>query len=63
MTTYNGKWRSSDRPRNVGSMEYCAPEQIRGQATFISDIYSLGVTCMYLLTNVDPCGFFWLVSK
>jgi uncharacterized protein (DUF697 family) len=39
-------------------MEYCAPEQIRGQATFISDIYSLGVTSMYLLTNVDPHTFY-----
>lgn len=42
----------------IGSMEYCAPEQIRGQATFISDIYSLGVTSMYLLTNVDPHTFY-----
>ncbi|TPX27903.1 protein kinase [Cylindrospermopsis raciborskii Cr2010] len=42
----------------IGSMEYCAPEQIRGQATFSSDIYSLGVTCMYLVTNVDPTSFY-----
>lgn len=42
----------------IGCMEYCAPEQIKGQATFISDIYSLGVTCMYLVTNVDPTSLY-----
>jgi|GEM_PF-221715 len=42
----------------IGSMQYCAPEQVRGQATFSSDIYSLGVTCMYLVTNVDPTSFY-----
>jgi hypothetical protein len=38
----------------IGSVEYTAPEQIRGKAVFASDIYSLGVTCLYLLTNVSP---------
>ena len=38
----------------IGSPEYMAPEQIEGQATFASDIYSLGVTCIYLLTNTSP---------
>jgi serine/threonine protein kinase len=38
----------------IGSAEYIAPEQTRGKAVFASDIYSLGVTCVHLLTNVSP---------
>lgn len=38
----------------IGSPEYVAPEQTRGQAIYASDIYSLGVTCLYLLTQVSP---------
>ncbi|MBD2210936.1 serine/threonine protein kinase [Nostoc linckia FACHB-104] len=38
----------------MGSPEYIAPEQARGKAVFASDIYSLGVTCIYLLTEVSP---------
>jgi WD40 repeat protein len=36
----------------IGSPEYVAPEQAMGKATFASDIFSLGVTCIHLLTNV-----------
>ncbi len=42
----------------IGSPEYIAPEQTRGQATFASDLYSLGVTCIYLLTQVPPFDLF-----
>ncbi len=42
----------------IGSPEYVAPEQSRGQATFTSDLYSLGVTCVHLLTNVPPFSLF-----
>ncbi len=38
----------------IGSAVYVAPEQARGKAIFASDLYSLGVTCIYLLTNVSP---------
>ncbi len=38
----------------IGSAEYTAPEQLRGQARFASDLYSLGVTCIHLLTNMSP---------
>ena len=38
----------------IGSAVYVAPEQLRGKAIFASDIYSLGVTCIHLLTNVSP---------
>lgn len=39
---------------SIGSPEYVAPEQLRGQAIFASDIYSLGVTCINLLTQMSP---------
>ncbi|GAC1494580.1 MAG: hypothetical protein NVS2B14_08170 [Chamaesiphon sp.] len=42
----------------IGTAEYAAPEQIRGKATFGSDLYSLGVTCIYLLTQVSPFDLF-----
>jgi serine/threonine protein kinase len=39
---------------SIGSPEYVAPEQMRGKALFASDIYSLGVTCIHLLTGKSP---------
>jgi formylglycine-generating enzyme required for sulfatase activity len=42
----------------IGSASYAAPEQARGKATFASDLYSLGVTCLHLLTGVDPFTLF-----
>lgn len=39
---------------SIGSPEYVAPEQIRGRAIFASDIYSLGATCIHLLTQISP---------
>ncbi|MEE6161422.1 MULTISPECIES: protein kinase domain-containing protein [Cylindrospermopsis] len=42
----------------IGSMEYCAPEQLRGKATFVSDVYSLGLTCLYLFTGSSPNKFY-----
>jgi serine/threonine protein kinase len=39
---------------SIGSPEYVAPEQMRGQAIFASDIYSLGATCVRLLTERSP---------
>ncbi|PSB59725.1 serine/threonine protein kinase [Chroococcidiopsis cubana CCALA 043] len=42
----------------IGSAEYAAPEQIRGKATFASDLYSLGVTCIHLLIQVPPFDIF-----
>ncbi|WP_017305780.1 serine/threonine-protein kinase [Spirulina subsalsa] len=38
----------------IGSAEYCAPEQSMGKAKFASDLYSLGVTCLHLLTRMSP---------
>lgn len=39
---------------SIGSPEYVAPEQTRGKAVFASDIYSLGATCIHLLTQRSP---------
>lgn len=42
----------------IGSAEYTAPEQVRGKAVFSSDLYSLGVTCIHLLTQMSPFDLF-----
>jgi serine/threonine protein kinase len=42
----------------IGSAEYAAPEQTRGKASFASDLYSLGVTCLHLLTNIEAIILF-----
>ncbi|QLE43858.1 serine/threonine protein kinase [Nostoc sp. C052] len=43
---------------SIGSPEYAAPEQTRGKAVFASDLYSFGVTCIYLLTQIPPFDLF-----
>jgi serine/threonine protein kinase len=42
----------------IGSAEYVAPEQGNGKAVNASDLYSLGVTCLYLLTGISPFDLF-----
>jgi WD40 repeat protein/DNA-directed RNA polymerase subunit RPC12/RpoP len=42
----------------IGSASYAAPEQAAGKATFASDIYSLGVTCIRLITHMSPFDLF-----
>lgn len=42
----------------IGSAAYTAPEQLRGKAEFASDIYSLGITCIHLLTGMHPFDLF-----
>jgi formylglycine-generating enzyme required for sulfatase activity len=42
----------------IGSPEYTAIEQARGKPVFASDIYSLGITCIHLLTDVSPFDLF-----
>lgn len=41
----------------VGTIDYMSPEQMRGQACFASDLYSLGCTLLYLLTRRSPVDF------
>lgn len=43
---------------SIGSPQYAAPEQARGKAIFASDLYSLGLTCIYLLTQISPFDLF-----
>lgn len=47
----------------VGTAEYLAPEQSKGKAFPASDLYSLGVTCIHLLTNVSPFDLFDIVNN
>ncbi|NEP09236.1 MAG: protein kinase [Symploca sp. SIO2C1] len=42
----------------IGSAGYAAPEQALGRAVFASDLYSLGVTCIHLLTQMHPFDLF-----
>ena len=42
----------------IGSPEYVAPEQARGKAVFASDLYSLGVMAVQLLTQRSPYDLF-----
>lgn len=42
----------------IGSAAYISPEQMRGKAMPSSDLYSLGVTCIHLLTDIHPFDLF-----
>ncbi|MEM9768535.1 MAG: serine/threonine-protein kinase, partial [Cyanobacteria bacterium P01_D01_bin.71] len=42
----------------VGTADYASPEQLRGEATYASDLYSLGVICLHLLTGLRPFDLF-----
>ncbi|MEM8676586.1 MAG: bifunctional serine/threonine-protein kinase/formylglycine-generating enzyme family protein [Cyanobacteria bacterium P01_G01_bin.67] len=42
----------------IGSVAYIAPEQAAGKAKFASDLYSLGATCLHLLTGIEPTKLF-----
>ncbi|HIK10776.1 MAG TPA: GUN4 domain-containing protein [Oscillatoriaceae cyanobacterium M33_DOE_052] len=42
----------------VGTPEYMPPEQYHGQPLPASDLYSLGVTCIHLLTGISPRNLF-----
>jgi WD40 repeat protein len=42
------------RAEPLGNPGYAAPEQALGQATFASDLYSLGVVAVHLLTGLHP---------
>ena len=42
----------------IGSVAYVAPEQAVGKPIFASDLYSLGATCLHLLTNIEPTDLF-----
>ncbi|MBE8970250.1 serine/threonine protein kinase [Nostocales cyanobacterium LEGE 12452] len=48
---------------SISSPEYAAPEQTKGKAVFASDLYSLGVTCIYLLTQISPFDLFDIANN
>ncbi len=59
----SAKWvRRSPATTVIGSADYAAPEQSMGQATFASDIYSLGVSCLYALTGIEPFSLYSTVE-
>jgi serine/threonine-protein kinase len=41
----------------IGTMGFAPPEQFSLRPVFASDIYALGVTCLYLLTGKAPLDF------
>lgn len=41
----------------VGTVGFAPPEQLALRPTFASDIYAIGVTCLYLLTGRPPLEF------
>lgn len=46
----------------IGSAGYVAPEQAIGKTEFASDLYSLGVTCIHLLTAIHPFDLYSVVE-
>jgi WD40 repeat protein len=50
--------RSQIQGTTIGTPEFMAPEQGWGRAYPSSDLYSLGVTCLHLLTGVSPFTLF-----
>jgi WD40 repeat protein len=46
----------------IGSGTYTPPEQLKGKATFASDLYSLGLTCIHLLTTIHPFDLFSTIN-
>ncbi len=47
----------------IGSQDYLAPEQMRGKVFPASDLYSLGVTCIRLMTQVPPLDMYDLNTE
>ncbi len=41
----------------IGTVGFAPPEQVALRPTFASDIYALGITCLYLLTGKTPLEF------
>lgn len=47
-------FRAGQKGTMIGTEGYSPPEQYRGEATHLADIYSLGATLHHLLTRKDP---------
>jgi serine/threonine protein kinase len=46
-----------DDSRAVGTPEFAPPEQLADRTVYASDLYALGMTCIYLLTGKEPSQF------
>jgi serine/threonine protein kinase len=54
----DGREQTSDsHGRTVGTPGFAPPEQLANRAVAASDLYSLGMTCVYLLTGKHPSQF------
>jgi serine/threonine protein kinase len=45
------------RSRAIGTVGFAPPEQLADRAVVASDLYALGMTCIYLLTGKEPSQF------
>ncbi len=43
-----------DSANILADPQYAAPEQLLGKGTYASDLYSLGIICLHLLTGMPP---------
>jgi serine/threonine protein kinase len=43
--------------RAIGTPGFAPPEQLADRTVYASDLYSLGITCIYLLTGKEPTQF------
>lgn len=46
--------KQSEDSRAIGTPGFAPPEQLANRAVYASDIYALGMTCIYLLTGKEP---------
>jgi serine/threonine protein kinase len=44
----------ADLSRSIGTPGFAPPEQLANRTVYASDIYALGMTCLYLLTGKEP---------
>jgi serine/threonine protein kinase, bacterial len=54
LETQEGVEQASNTQFAVGTSGYAPPEQLAMRPIFASDIYALGVTCVYLMTGKSP---------
>jgi serine/threonine protein kinase len=43
--------------QSIGTPGFAPPEQLANRTVYASDIYALGITCVYLLTGKEPSQF------
>jgi serine/threonine protein kinase len=48
---------ATSNSQSVGTPGFAPPEQLANRAVYASDIYALGMTCVYLLTGKEPSQF------